>query len=111
MRAGKIIASRRKKQDPRVEQEGERDRRIIVRATHVKRDVEDDDRDESARNDPTNRATSDGPEFRENEVPFERPNGGGERQQALVRAFVPPCAHCRDPTLQPSHDAQCPHAP
>lgn len=38
------------------EREMRRDRRIIVRATHVKRDVEDDDRDESARNDPTNRA-------------------------------------------------------
>lgn len=56
MRAGKIIASRGKKQDPGVAQEKRRDRRIIVRATHVKRNVEDDDRDESARNDPTNRA-------------------------------------------------------
>jgi len=56
MRAGKIIASRGKKQDPGVAQEKRQDRQIIVRATHVKRDVEDDDRDESARNDPTNRA-------------------------------------------------------
>jgi len=55
MRTGKIIASRGKKQDPGVVREKRQDRRIIIRATHVKRDVEDDDRDESARNDPTNR--------------------------------------------------------